>query len=106
MSRRVYDEPSQVSPIEGEVAVHGPGSTGMSITPDAARETARRLEAAARRADQGHDEDIDIEDAASLTRWAERLGVSVSAVRHAVIAVGGGSEAVALRLKSARGAID
>ncbi len=78
----------------------------MSITPDAARETARRLEAAARRADQGHVEDIDIEDAASLARWAERLGVGVSALRDAVIAVGGGSEAVALRLKSARGAID
>ncbi|CAN5489018.1 hypothetical protein BH10PSE3_BH10PSE3_04300 [soil metagenome] len=106
MSRRVYDEPSQVSPIEGEVAVHGPGTTGMSITPDAARETARRLEAAASRADQGHDEDIDLDDSACVARWAQRLGVSVEAIRNAVIAVGPASDAVALRLKSARGAAD
>jgi hypothetical protein len=106
MSRRVYDEPSQVTPIEGEVTVQGPGTTGMSITPDAARETARRLEAAARRADQGHDEDIDPQDAASLDRWATRLCVSVEAVRNAVLSVGPASEAVSLRLKSARGAPD
>jgi hypothetical protein len=106
MSRPVYDEPSQVSPVEGEVAVHGLGTTGMSITPGAARETARRLEAAAARADQGHDAHIDLDDAASLARWAQRLDVSVEAVRNAVIAVGPASEAVALRLKSARGAAD
>jgi hypothetical protein len=78
----------------------------MSITPSAARETARRLEAAAARAEEGHEENIDPEDAASLTRWAKRLGVSVEAVRNAVLAVGPTSDAVALRLKSARGAAD
>jgi len=106
MIRRVYDEPSRVTPVEGEVAVQGPGSTAMSITPDAARETARRLAAAAMRAEDGHDEDIDPDDPTSLRRWADRLNVSVQAVRRAVIAVGGASDAVALRLKSARGAAD
>ena len=57
------------------------------------------LDAAAR-------ETIDLNDADALERWAERLGVDVDAVRNTVIAVGGDSEAVALRLGSARGAAD
>ncbi|ADG10194.1 DUF3606 domain-containing protein [Caulobacter segnis] len=49
---------------------------------------------------------IDVEDEAALARWAERLGFDTDAVRNAVIAVGPDSKAVALRLKSARGAAD
>ncbi|MBO9547292.1 DUF3606 domain-containing protein [Caulobacter sp.] len=54
----------------------------------------------------GQVEHIDVEDAACLERWAQRLGVDVEAVRNTVIAVGPNSEAVALRLTSARGAAD
>lgn len=49
---------------------------------------------------------IDIDDPKALAAWAERLGVDADAVRNAVIAVGPDSDAVALRLKSARGAAD
>ena len=51
-------------------------------------------------------ERIDIDDPKALAAWAERLGVDPDAVRNAVIAVGPDSEAVALRLRSARGAAD
>ncbi|AYV49685.1 hypothetical protein CFHF_19970 [Caulobacter flavus] len=76
------------------------------MTPQAARETGSRLQSAADRAEAGHVEQIDLEDEAALGRWAERLGVDTDAVRNAVIAVGPDSEAVALRLTSARGAAD
>jgi hypothetical protein len=49
---------------------------------------------------------IDADDPADLERWAERLGVDVEAVRNTVIAVGPSSDAVTLRLRSARGAAD
>jgi hypothetical protein len=43
-----------VHAIEGEVALNGPGRIAASMTPDAALETARRLEAEAAAAlDQG-----------------------------------------------------
>lgn len=106
MSRQPYDKPSQVEPVEGDVSVRGPGAVAVALTPDAARQTAARLQAAAGRADQGHVEQIDPEDADALQRWAERLGADTDAVRNAVIAVGPDSEAVAMRLKSARGAAD
>ena len=106
MVKDVYDSPSQVSAVDGEVTVMGPGATSMSITPGAARDTAERLEAAAAKADDGHVEAIDQDDPAALQRWADRLGVDVEAVRNAVISVGPDSEAVVLRLRSARGAAD
>lgn len=106
MNRQPYDTPSQVEPVEGDVSVRGPGAVGVSLTPEAARETATRLQDAASRADEGHVERIDVEDGEALQRWASRLGVDADAVRNAVIAVGPDSEAVALRLKSARGAAD
>lgn len=106
MTRQPHDEPSQVEPVEGDVSVRGPGAVGVSLTPDAARQTASRLQNAASRADDGHVEQIDIEDGEALQRWADRLGVDRDAVRNAVIAVGPDSEAVALRLTSARGAAD
>jgi hypothetical protein len=49
---------------------------------------------------------IDADDPADLERWAKRLGVDVDAVRNAAIAVGPSSDAVTLRLRSARGAAD
>lgn len=101
-----YDSPSQVNAVDGEVTVSGPGATSMSITPGAARDTARRLDAAAAKADHGHVERIDPDDPDALQRWADRLGVDTDAVRNAVISVGPDSEAVALRLRSARGAAD
>jgi hypothetical protein len=106
MANPPYDTPSQVQPIDGEVVVIGPGATGLSVTPEAARQTAARLTRAAEQADDGHVEQIDPDDAEALARWAERLGASVRAVRNAVLAVGGDREAVALRLGSARGAAD
>jgi hypothetical protein len=49
---------------------------------------------------------IDADDPADLQRWADRLGVDADAVRNAAIAVGPASDAVTLRLRSARGAAD
>ncbi len=37
------DIPLEVRLVEGEVVVIGPGSIAFSMTPDAARETCRRL---------------------------------------------------------------
>lgn len=51
-------------------------------------------------------ERIDPDDDAAVERWATRLGVDAEAVRNTIVAVGGDSEAVALRLRSARGADD
>lgn len=104
MTRQPHAEPSCVEPIEGEVSIRGPGAVGVSLTPDAALKTATRLQDAASRAADGHVERIDVEDGDALKRWAERLGVDTDAVRNAVLAVGPDSEAVALRLNSARGA--
>lgn len=93
-----FDEPSQVDPVDGEVTLRGPGAAGLSMTPGAARETAARLTTAAARAEDGHVEQIDLDDADGVGRWAERLGVAAEAVRAAVAAVGPDSEAVAQRL--------
>jgi hypothetical protein len=106
MAKPPYDTPSQVQPIDGEVVLIGPGATGLSVTPEAARQTAERLTRAAGQADQGHVEQIDPDDDEALARWAQRLDAPPHAVRNAVLAVGGDSEAVALRLGSARGAAD
>jgi hypothetical protein len=40
---KAYDNPSDVDAIDGEVTVNGPDGVGVSLTPDAALETARRL---------------------------------------------------------------
>lgn len=44
---KVYDEPSNVEAVEGEVEVNGPDGVAVSLTPDAAAETSDRLLAAA-----------------------------------------------------------
>lgn len=42
-----YDEPTQVTAIDGEVVLDGPDGIGVSMTSDAAEETGRRLKAGA-----------------------------------------------------------
>ena len=86
MSRAPYDKPSTIRPVDGEVTVVGPGPVGVSITPQAARETARRLDLAADRAEDGHANRIDPDDAEAVALWAERLGVTSQAVRNAAMA--------------------
>jgi len=106
MPQEPFDQPSQVEPIDGEVSLRGPGAAGLSLTPRAARETSARLSDAADRAEQGHAAIIDVEDEAQMALWCERLGVDGHALRNTVMVVGPDSEAVALRLESARGATD
>lgn len=42
-----FEEPMTVTVVEGDVVVLGPDAVGISLTPEAAMESARRLEAAA-----------------------------------------------------------
>lgn len=95
MARDPFNDPSHVEPIEGVVSLRGPGAMSASLTPSAARETAKRLHAAAGRADQGHVEIIDLEDGAGVQRWAARLCVEPDAIRAAIVQVGPNSELVA-----------
>ena len=50
MPKPPYDEPSNVSAIDGEVTVNGPDGVGVSLTPDAAEETGERLKESAEEA--------------------------------------------------------
>jgi hypothetical protein len=43
MDRQIHDQPSEVSAEQGEVMVDGPNGVAVSLTPDAAEETSRRL---------------------------------------------------------------
>jgi hypothetical protein len=45
-SHKAYDTPVKTTAIDGEVVLEGPDGIGLSMTPDAAEETARRLQAA------------------------------------------------------------
>jgi len=45
-----YDEPTTATAIDGEVVLSGPDSVAVSITPDAADESARRMIVAANEA--------------------------------------------------------
>jgi hypothetical protein len=42
-AHKPYDEPTKTTAIEGEVVLNGPDSVAVSMTPDAAEKTARRL---------------------------------------------------------------
>lgn len=44
---RPFDEAMTVQSVEGEVVILGPDSVAVSLTPEAAEESARRLAAAA-----------------------------------------------------------
>jgi hypothetical protein len=39
----VYDEPSEVKAVDGQVDVDGPDAVDVSLTPEAAEETSERL---------------------------------------------------------------
>jgi hypothetical protein len=58
---KVYSEASEVHAVKGQVTVDGPDGVAVSLTPEAAVETAARLEAngikaaGQRRAGEGHD---------------------------------------------------
>lgn len=42
-ARKAYDQPSIVTAIDGEVAMSGPDGIGLSMTPEAAARTSKRL---------------------------------------------------------------
>lgn len=46
----VHDDPSEVTAEEGEVIVEGPDGVAVTLTPDAAEETGRRMMRAANEA--------------------------------------------------------
>ena len=55
MPAQAFDTPLDVSVVEGEVVLTAPqGATAISLTPEAARTTAERLDAAADRAAPGY----------------------------------------------------
>ncbi len=49
-SRKAYDTPTKVTVVRGEVVLDGPNGLGLSMTPEAAAETGKRLSEAAERA--------------------------------------------------------
>ena len=49
-SLTAHSDPSEVSVEQGEVIVEGPDGVAVSLTPEAAEETARRLAKAAKEA--------------------------------------------------------
>ena len=49
-SKSPFDQPTKVTAERGEVVLDGPDGVGLSMTPDAAEETARRLLEGAQRA--------------------------------------------------------
>jgi hypothetical protein len=51
-----FSEPMTVRVVENEVVVLGPDAVGISLTPEAAEESAHRLLEAAKRAREGRDE--------------------------------------------------
>jgi hypothetical protein len=49
-SRKAFNQPTQSAAVDGEVVLNGPDGVGLSMTPDAAEETARRLAGSAKEA--------------------------------------------------------
>jgi hypothetical protein len=50
MPKGAHTEPGRATAIEGEVVQDGPDGVGLSMTPDAAAETGKRLQRAAKEA--------------------------------------------------------
>ena len=50
MDDTVYDQPSDVDAVDGEVVVKGPDAVDIRLTPPAAEETSERLLSAAMKA--------------------------------------------------------
>ena len=42
-SSDAYDTPTETDAVDGEVVLRGPGGVALSMTPEAAEETGRRL---------------------------------------------------------------
>jgi hypothetical protein len=51
-SQPPFDKPMSATPVEGEVAITGPGHIHGSMTPNAAKDSARRLRRVAEAAEQ------------------------------------------------------
>lgn len=49
-AKEAYDEPTRVQAVDGEVTLDGPDGVGLSMTPNAAELTGRRLIEAAQEA--------------------------------------------------------
>ena len=43
MAQKAYDDATVTDAVDGEVVLRGPDGTALSMTPEAAEETARRL---------------------------------------------------------------
>jgi len=43
MSNRLYEEPSKITAVQGEVQLDGPDGVAFALTPEAAAETSDRL---------------------------------------------------------------
>ena len=60
-SQPPFDKPLNATPVEGEVAITGPGHIHGSMTPKAAKDSARRLRKVADEAEQQPDREGDAE---------------------------------------------
>jgi hypothetical protein len=47
MSKKAFEAPGEVTSVDGEVVLLGPGAISGSMTPEAAEETGRRLKQSA-----------------------------------------------------------
>lgn len=61
-ARKAYDQPSDVTSVDGEVTMNGPDGLGLSMTPDAAHQTGERLRDAAAEARNQSPREIAEED--------------------------------------------
>lgn len=61
-ARKAYDEPTTVTATDGEVTLDGPDGVAVSMTPDAAAATGRRLSDAAEKARQQTPREVAEED--------------------------------------------
>jgi hypothetical protein len=68
-SQPAYDTPSTIYAVDGEVVLDGPDGIGLSMTPNAAAETARRL---AKAADEARSQPS--RQGADTAETAEQLG--------------------------------
>lgn len=59
MPLKAYDEPTKATAIDGEVVLNGPDGVDVSITPDAAEESARRMTTAA---DRAREQSVSVEE--------------------------------------------
>jgi hypothetical protein len=68
-NHEAHGEPGEITAIDGEVVMHGPGNAGHSMTPEAAAETGRRLTEAAEQAAEAAEPLNQAKTAADSARW-------------------------------------